>query len=104
MDFEQILPHLKNGQRVSRTIWPEHTFIFRQVPSTIPADVIPKMQSLPQSVKDEFVFRFGDESFQIDRIYYSDQIAQVNVSNLIVGFSPSVSDIFATDWILEEEQ
>lgn len=102
MDFEQILPHLKNGQRVSRTLWPEHTFIFRQVPSAIPGDVISKMTSLPESVKEEFLFRFEDDNFQIDKIYYSDQIAQVNSSNLIVGYSPSVSDVFATDWVLDE--
>ncbi len=66
-------------------------FIFLQVPATIPNDVIPNMQSLPDSVKAEFAKR-GDS------IRYSNQIALVEPNNHINGWSPSAADALADDW------
>lgn len=100
MNFGQAIEALKEGKRVSRTLWFETAFVFRQVPSEIKRDIVPKMQSLPQSVKDEFERRFNDPKEQIDAIYYDNQLALVNQSNLITSWSPSVSDSFATDWIV----
>ena len=71
-----------------------------QVPSTIKREIVPKMQSLPQSVKDEFERRFNDPNEQIDAIYYDNQLALVNPSNLITGWAPSVSDSLAIDWVV----
>lgn len=103
MDFGQAIEALKEGKRVRRTGWNgKGLFVFRQVPSTINREIVPKMQSLPQSVKDEFERRFNDPNEQIDTISYDNQLALVNQSNLITGWSPSVSDSLATDWIVLE--
>ena len=75
-------------------------FVFMQVPSTIGKEIVPKMQSLPQTVKDEFQRRFESPSEQIDAIYYDNQLALVNPSNLITGWSPSTSDALAVDWVI----
>lgn len=75
-------------------------FVFMQVPSRIDKDIVPKMQSLPQAVKDEFQRRFENPSEQIDAIYYNNQLALVNDSNLITGYSPSLSDSLAEDWVI----
>ena len=98
-DFGKALEILKEGGMVARHGWNgKGLFVFMQVPSEIPSDVVPKMQSLPDKVKDKFIDRFGDEAFQIDAIYYSNQLALVNTSNLITGWSPSTSDALAEDW------
>lgn len=99
LNFGQAIEALKEGKRVARTGWNgKGLFVFMQVPSTIHKDVVPKMQSLPQSVKDEFQKRFDDSGQQIDAIYYDNQLALVNPSNLITGWSPSTPDALATDW------
>lgn len=98
-NFGVALAALNDGKRVRRSNWHGNKkFIFRQVPSEVPANIVPKMSSLPQSVKDYFVMTFQEE--QIDAIYYSDQIAVVGHGNLITSWSPSTSDAMAEDWII----
>lgn len=98
MNFEFALSQLKEGEMVRRSSWNPDTFVFRQVPATISKDIVPKMQSLPDSVKSEFERRFKDQNMQIDAIYYDNQLAIVNSSNLIESYSPSVADSLADDW------
>ena len=99
--FGAAIEALKNGKRVQREGWNgKGLFVFMQVPSQIGKDIVPKMQSLPQSVKDEFQRRFENTSEQIDAIYYDNQLALVNPSNLITGWSPSASDALAVDWVI----
>lgn len=101
MNFGQAIEALKEGKRVQRTGWNgKGLFVFMQVPSTINREIVPKMQSLPQSVKDEFERRFNDPNEQIDAIYYDNQLALVNSSNLINGWAASVSDSLANDWVI----
>lgn len=102
MNFGKAIEALKKGKRVARTVWCDPVFVFMQVPSEIKRDIVPKMQSLPQSVKDEFERRFNDPKEQINGIYYDDQLAIVHPSNLITGWSPSVSDSLAIDWEILE--
>jgi len=101
MNFGQAIEALKEGKRVARDGWNgKGLFVFMQVPAQIGKDIVPKMQSLPQSVKDEFQRRFDNPSEQIDAIYYSNQMAIVNQSNLINGWAPSSSDALSDDWIV----
>jgi len=101
MNFGQAIEALKEGKRVQRTGWNgDGLFIFMQIPSEIPRQIVPNMQSLPQSVKDEFERRFNDENEQIDAIYYSNQVAMVHPSNGITSWSPSITDCFEEDWIV----
>lgn len=93
-DFGDAIEALKEGKRVSREGWNgKEMFVFRQVPSEIPQRVIPLMQSLPDSVKEEFVRRQHD-------INYSDQLALVKADSSISGWSPSVADCIAEDYII----
>ena len=101
MNFGQAIEALKEGKRVQRTGWNgKGLFVFMQIPATINKEIVPKMQSLPQSVKDEFERRFNDSAQQIDAIYYNDQLALVNPSNLICGWAPSTNDSLANDWVV----
>lgn len=92
--FGDAVQALKEGKRVAREGWNgKGLFVFRQVPSEIPADFIPKMQSLPESVKDELSRRGGG-------IRYSSQFALVKPDNTINGWAPSASDVEAEDWVI----
>jgi hypothetical protein len=100
-NFGKAIEALKEGKMVAREGWNgKGLIIFMQVPSTIHKDFIPKMKSLPQSVKDELLRRCADPSEQIDSIYYSNQLALINPSNLITGWSPSTPDSLADDWYI----
>jgi len=93
-NFGEAISALKKGRRVARDGWNgKGLFVFMQVPAEISIDIIPKMQSLPNSVKDEFIKRGNS-------INYSNQMAIVNQNNEINGWTPSGSDALATDWVI----
>ena len=100
--FGEAIEALNTGKRVRRKFWGvESKFIFRQVPSEIAASIVPKMTSLPKTVKKYFAWTFTEESNeQIDSIYYVDQLALVGLSNKITSWSPSTTDAMANDWII----
>lgn len=92
--FGEAITALHEGKRVSRSGWNgKGMFIFMQVPSEIEADIVPKMQSLPQSVKDEFVRRGGN-------IRYKNQLAMVYPDNTVYGWVASPSDVLENDWCI----
>jgi uncharacterized protein (DUF1919 family) len=94
LNFGQAIEALKQGKRVARQGWNgKGLFIFMQVPSEINEEIVPKMQSLPQTVKDEFARRGGS-------ISYSNQMALVNPNNSINGWAPSSSDTLSEDWVI----
>jgi hypothetical protein len=102
-NFGEAIQALEKGKRVAREGWNgKGLFVFMQVPSRIVKEIVPKMQSLPQSVKDEFERRFNDPNQKVDAISYNNQLALVDPNNLITGWAPSTSDALAKDWIIYE--
>ncbi len=107
LSFGEAIELLKKGKMVARQGWNgTGMFIFMQIPATINPETVPKMQSLPDAVKEQFQKRFNDESSVKDEdvkarggIYYSNQIAIVNKGNEVKGWSPSVSDSLNNDWV-----
>ena len=92
--FGEAATALSGGKRVAREGWNgKGLFVFKQVPAEITPDIIPKMQSLPESVKHEFERRGGP-------IRYVDQLALVQPNNTISGWSPSTPDALASDWVI----
>ncbi len=104
MEFSKIIENLKNGDCVYRKSWvgSEKLFVFKQLPSMILGEIVPKMTSLPDHVKKQFLSTFEDERLQISSIYYSNQLAVVGLSNKIDSYSVSADDIFADDWEVYE--
>lgn len=93
MSFGDAIEILKQGGAIRRSGWNgKGLMVFKQVPSHIESDIIPKMQSLPQSAKDLIVKGKGF-------IYY---IRQCLIYNENTGCAdswvPSISDVFADDW------
>jgi len=104
-DFGEAMTHLKKGKMLQRIGWNgKGLFIFRQVPSIVSIDIVPKMTSLPDEVKNEFIRRNaegnGASITELRSIRYSNQIVIVKPNNEINNWAPSVSDAMATDWCL----
>ena len=93
MDFGGAMHCLKAGLAVRRTGWNgKGMFVVKQIPCTIEANIIPGMQSLPQSAKDIIMKR---EEPHID---YTNQMLIINPDGRADSWVPSSSDVFAEDW------
>ncbi len=93
LNFGGAIYLLKAGLAVRRRGWNgKGMFIVKQVPSHITGDIIPKMQSLPQSVKDILMNR---DNPHID---YTNQMLIINPDGRADSWVPSSSDVFAEDW------
>lgn len=89
---------LKFGMAVRRAGWNrEELFIVKQVPAHITADIIPSMQSLPQSAKDIIMAR------KEPHIDYTNQVLIIHPDGRADSWVSSVNDIFASDWELVTE-
>ncbi len=85
---------MKNGHLVSREGWNgKGLFVFMQVPSEVPAAIVPKMSSLPPAVKSLLHERSVP-------IRYSNQFAIIQPDSTINGWTPSPSDAAAVDWCI----
>lgn len=94
--FGQAIEALQSGGMVSRDEWNgKGLFVFRQVPSKVPAEVISRMTSLPEMVKATLIERGSD-------ITYKNQFCIVYPDNSLHGWQPSGSDVLANDWCIWE--
>lgn len=112
LPFGLAIEALKKGKRIARLGWNgKGMFIFMQVPSVINVQkVVPNMQSLPDSVKDEFISRYeldmdSSENGPVlfGEIKYKNQIAMVYPDNTIYGWVASPSDVLEEDWVILED-
>lgn len=93
INFGGAIDLLKAGLAVRRKGWNgKGLFVVKQIPAHIEADIIPKMQSLPQSAKNILMSR---ENPHID---YTNQMLIINPDGRADSWVPSVSDVFAEDW------
>ena len=93
VNFGGAIDLLKAGLAVRRKGWNgKGLFVVKQVPSHITGDIIPNMQSLPQSAKNILMSR---ENPHID---YTNQMLIINPDGRADSWVPSASDVFAEDW------
>lgn len=111
VDFGTAIKALKQGKRVQRQGWNgKGLFIFMQVPSSVAIEIVPKMTSLPDSVKAEFEKRHNRlnvstgtfDPIYFNSITYQNQLAMVYPDNKIYGWVASPSDVLEEDWIILE--
>ena len=92
--YGAAIEHMAMGGIVARQGWNgKGMYVFKQVPSKVPADVVPKMSSLPDSVKE----RMQHDGIAPD---YQSQMAIVKPDGSIDSWVASSADTFATDWVL----
>lgn len=93
-DFGTAIKFLKAGGAISRAVWRSEKFVVKQVLSIITADIIPKMQSLPQVAKDILMSRKNPH------IGYTNQMLIIHPDGQADSWQPTPEDIFAVDWKL----
>ena len=93
MSFGDAIEVLKQGGAVRRRGWNgKGLFVVKQVPSRINSDIIPKMQSLPQSAKDLIIAGKGFIDYTSQCLIYNENTGRAD------SWVPSISDVFAEDW------
>lgn len=98
LNFGHVIYFLKEGKACRRSGWSgKGLFIVKQIPTHITGEIIPNMQSLPQSAKDILMSR---ENPHID---YTNQILIIHPDGRADSWIPSSSDIFAEDWEIIDE-
>lgn len=93
MDFGNAIEALKQGGAIRRKGWNgKGLFVIKQVPAHIESDIIPKMQSLPQSAKDLILKGKGFIDYTSQCLIYNENTGRAD------SWVPSISDVFAEDW------
>lgn len=97
LSFGEALQALEAGKCVRRESWIGDKFVVKQIDSDIPAEVVPKMQSLPDSAK-EIINKTHRED-----IHYRNQclmIVQDTETSVATNYVPDWNDMFAKDWMV----
>ena len=93
LDFGQAIEYLKAGLAVRREGWSnKELWVIKQIPAHIESDIIPKMQSLPQSAKDLILKGKGFIDYTSQCLIYNENTGRAD------SWIPSISDVFAEDW------
>lgn len=93
LDFGQAIEYLKAGLAVRREGWNGNgLWVIKQVPAHITEEIIPKMQSLPQSAKDLILKGKGFVDYTSQCLIYNENTGRAD------SWVPSISDVFAEDW------
>lgn len=97
MSFGIAIQALKFGLAIRREGWNgKGLFVIKQVPAHIESDIIPKMQSLPQSAKDLILKGKGFVDYTSQCLIYNENTGRAD------SWVPSISDVFAEDWEIVE--
>ena len=97
ISFGSAIALLKSGFAIRRSGWNgKNMFVIKQVPAYIESDIIPNMQSLPQSAKDLILGGKGYIKYTNQCLIYNGNTGQAD------SWVPSISDVFADDWELVE--
>lgn len=97
LSFGEALQALEAGKCVRRESWIGDKFVVKQIDSDISAEIVPKMQSLPDSAK-ELIGKTADKD-----IHYRNQclvIKRFPSSSVATNYVPDWNDMFAKDWMV----
>lgn len=97
LSFGEALQALEAGKCIRRESWIGDKFVVKQIDSDISAEIVPKMQSLPDSAK-ELIGKTADKD-----IHYRNQclvIKQFPSSSVATNYVPDWNDMFAKDWMI----
>lgn len=94
LNYGQALQALSEGKIVAREGWnAKGIFVFKQIPAEIGLDIIPKMQSVPQAVKDRMIKTNTT-------LKHTNQMGLVQPNGRVDSWVASSSDTFANDWYI----
>jgi len=103
MNFGEALQALKSGSMVSREGWNgKGMFIFMRPADVLSSEVIDKIKSLPQSVKDWFA-KNGSSTGESYGITFTAYLCMKAADGTIVnGWLASQTDMLSEDWGIVE--
>ena len=97
LTFGDAIKLLSKGHALRRSGWNgKNLFVIKQVPAHIESNIIPNMQSLPQSAKDLILNGKGFIDYTSQCLIYNGNTGRAD------SWVPSISDVFAEDWELVE--
>ena len=97
MTFGTAIELLRQGKSIRRKGWNgKGLFVIKQIPAHIESNIIPKMQSLPQSAKDLILAGKGFIDYTNQCLIYNENTGRAD------SWVPSISDVFAEDWEIVE--
>lgn len=97
LSFGEALQALEAGKCIRRESWVGDKFVTKQIDSDINAEIVLKMQSLPDSAK-ELINKTHRED-----IHYRNQclmIVQDTETSVATNYVPDWNDMFAKDWMV----
>jgi len=95
MKFGEAIEATKEGKRITRAGWNgEGMFVFQRPSDTLENDFLPKVKSLPESVKEFLVKQNRPIEFLSYLCLYSADGKIVN------GWLASQTDMLSEDWIV----
>ena len=103
MKFAHVIEALQKGGTATRYNTPAFhgKVIVMQIPQTVPAEVVPRMTSLPEQIKMEIGTIGLDDEYK-GTISYHDQVLIVTLNDhervSATYYVPTWEDIFADDW------
>lgn len=98
LNFSVALKLLKSGFCIRRDGWiGKDVIVFRQVPAHITEEIIPKMQSLPPEAKKHILASNCHIDYASQCLIYDTSTGEAD------SWTPSISDIFASDWELVQK-
>ena len=98
MYFGVAIEALKFGLAIRRKGWNgKGLWVIKQVPAHIESDIVPKMQSLPQSAKDLILKGKGFINYTSQCLIYNENTGRAD------SWIPSISDVFAEDWEIVQQ-
>lgn len=103
MRFEEVIKGLREGKMYTRQTDEFYgKRIVRQIPNVVPANVVPKMTSLPEMTKI-VIGTVGLDDETKGTITYHDQVLILRLNDSercsATSYTPSWEDIFAEDWM-----
>ena len=96
--FQDVIECLKKGGSARRISWTDNREIIRQIPQCISKDIVPKMTSLPASIKPKISTVGSGEISYHDQVIVITFVDDEKTPASATYFIPTWEDIFAEDW------
>ena len=94
--FQDVIECLKKGGSARRISWTDNREIIRQIPQCISKDIVPKMTSLPASIKPKISTVGSGEISYHDQVIVITFVDDEKTPASATYFIPTWEDIFAT--------
>lgn len=106
IDYGYALAAVKDGHCIARAGWNgKNMCVFMRPADTLPISFLPKVKSLPESIKKQFYERFNGESFYASgdeiKVSFSAYLCMLAADGTVInGWIASQTDALATDWVV----